>query len=430
MLDGKLKEYLEMIRTTKTIFILLIILSFGCDQDIQHEPIAESGSKPGVISEIQVFPQPGGAIIAYTLPDDKDLLYVKAVYELTNGQEREVKSSFYNNYVIIEGLGDTLEHTVTLKAVNRSEVESEPVMETFKPLPPAFWETFDSLKVSPTFLGVNIKTYNPFREDLVYIVLEKDSLTGEWVQSPNSWYSGAELINRTLRNYNGEVYDTVEYEIGIILRDNWLNYSDTLFQKFTPFYEEQIPSNRFLLKALVGDAPLFSKTTNRSALWDGQITGWPNTVLFTDQAYTPYVPHILTIDMGVTAKLNRMHHWDYPEWGAGGQNVYYANGAMREFQLWGSPLASPEGVSLDSMKTGATSWQLLGHFEEIKPSGLPPWSVNNDDIEAGLLGFDWLVDENAPPMRHVRIVCLKNWNDPAGTHVALAEVQFFGKLER
>ena len=69
----------------KLIFIPILLLYFGCDEHM-HEPITISdGNKPSKVENIIITPIPGGFDITYDVPNNNDLLYVKAVYKLTNG---------------------------------------------------------------------------------------------------------------------------------------------------------------------------------------------------------------------------------------------------------------------------------------------------------------------------------------------------------
>src|SRR5690606_24162556 len=103
---------------------------------------------------------PGGARVTYSIPDDQTILYVKAVFESHMGQEREVKSSVYKNYIDLDGFGDTNEYTVKLFAVNRSEIQSEPIECKVQPLTPPIYDVFESLEASEDFGGVNTKFTN------------------------------------------------------------------------------------------------------------------------------------------------------------------------------------------------------------------------------------------------------------------------------
>ena len=84
-----------MIKKYSKLFILAAgIFSFAAcngDADVNYP----SGSKeaPQQVTVREVKNQNGGAIIYYTLPDDPNLKYVKAVYEMKPGVEADARAS-------------------------------------------------------------------------------------------------------------------------------------------------------------------------------------------------------------------------------------------------------------------------------------------------------------------------------------------------
>lgn len=74
--------------------------------DYEAEPRGTNdGKAPAPITNISVKNVNGGAIIKYTPSDDVDLLYVKAIFTNTRGEQQEVRSSMYVDSLVIEGLG-------------------------------------------------------------------------------------------------------------------------------------------------------------------------------------------------------------------------------------------------------------------------------------------------------------------------------------
>ncbi|MGM0621997.1 MAG: DUF4959 domain-containing protein, partial [Bacteroidota bacterium] len=117
------------------IYILIAsALLFNACEEIEKEPLSSDSQPPQPISSTVVENEPGGATITYNLPDETDLLYVKAEYTLSDGEQYETRSSIYLNSVKVEGYGDTNEHTVTLYTVDRGENVSDPVDVTIQPL--------------------------------------------------------------------------------------------------------------------------------------------------------------------------------------------------------------------------------------------------------------------------------------------------------
>ena len=164
-------------KSLKLIYIPLLfwVCLTGCKKEITKMPIDKDSSVPGVVSNIKVVNTNGGAILTYSLPGDKNLLYVKAVYETSKGHWQEVKASYYTNSMELSCFGDTLEHTVSLFAVSKTEVASAPVTVTVNPLTPPCVLAFRTLKVIPAFGGVNIKASNLTKADLAIVPLRKST---------------------------------------------------------------------------------------------------------------------------------------------------------------------------------------------------------------------------------------------------------------
>lgn len=390
---------------SKSIFTMAItFLIVSCDQN-NLEPLENNSTPPDQVENVAVENLAGKAKITYTLPSNQDLLYVKAVYTLASGRIMEVKSSYYNNSLTVEGFADTDEHEIKLYAVNRSETESIPVVVKIKPLEAAIWGVFRSIVSKPAFGGVFIEASNLTRENLSILVMEKDEQS-DWVVNPRSIYTSTDIIGKTIRGFT-----PVNHDIAITVRDRWLNTTDTIFTSVTPYEEFTLAKSGYKHFPLPGDTKTHTSAIP-SGMWDGNIMDWPK-VFLTDGS----VPgqHVVTFDTGVLAKMSRIVIWDYPEYYNG--RTYYYIGDLKEFEIWGSASPNPDG-SLDS------SWFKLGTYNAVKPSGLPFGQQTTEDYDTAVAGFSWEFDVNAPKVRYLRIVSLKNWAG-IGT-MAIGEVQVYG----
>ncbi|RGN40288.1 DUF4959 domain-containing protein [Bacteroides oleiciplenus] len=374
--------------------IIAIILFIGCD-DISMKPITSGSDAPGMITNISVENQPGQAVITYSIPKNQNILYIKAVYPLANGETREVKASYYTNKIVVDGFADTNEHTIKLYAVNRSESSSEPAEVTIKPLENPIWEVFRSLKILPDFAGVKIRGENPTRANIAVEVLEKDTL-GNWQMMP-SIYTSAMEFSRTNRGL-----DTIPYNFAVTVRDRFLNYTDTIYETITPFFEEKIDMSRFTELKLTGDAeksPENPSLPGLSSIWMNapDYKNWQR--FMTGRSQTD--PQFVTFNMNKEVKLSRIKITNFGE--SSGNVDFYVDGHMRVFEIWG--LGKNELINGD----WSDDWQLLGRFENIKPSGLPLNQNSSEDIEAGRAGFDYDFDTEAGKVQYIRIKCIENW---------------------
>lgn len=403
---------LKFIKYISILILPLFGVLFSCSEDKGAKPLEHSTIAPGEVENIAVQNLPGKAKLTYSLPDDKDLLYVVAQYALENGTKMEVKASYYNNSMLLEGFRGNTETEVTVYAVNRSEVKSSPVKIKVNPLLAPIFDVYDALTVQPDFGGLRIKTVNPTKENLSILVLQKNT-QGDWEPSPKSIYTKTTTVNQALRGF-----EIKPQEFAFVIRDRWLNVTDTLFQEVTPIFEQLMPKSSYGAIKLANDAQVIG-TYPVTNLWDGQFLEWWGSY-FTGRTLD-IGNHLVTFDIGKITKLSRLRIWQFSE-PIGGQRLYYYLGAMRKFRIWGS----------NTLNNGDLSgWTNMGEyevgkdfFEVIKPSGLPYAQENNDDLIAARDGQDWEISIDKPAVRYLRIECLENWT--GGQFMAVSEVHVYG----
>ncbi len=387
----------------------VLLFALGCKQELEFRtPHGDNAEKPDVVTGVSVINLDGKAKITYKLPANANLLYVKAVYQYGTGESAEVKSSIYKDTILVEGFADTQEHDVTLYAVSRNEVLSDPVVVKVKPLEAPFRKVFQSIDVINAFGGYNLTASNPTRDNVSIIVMRRNNFNEFERDNFKSVYTKTDNIISKIRNL-----DTLEQDFAIYVKDHWGNNSDTLYTTIKPIFEQKLDPGKFRTFVLPGDAP---QVTNGAALqyaWDGRL-GWPYTS-FTHQINGGDRPHIITFDTGTLAKISRVWIRPFPE----GVRYYYLS-TMRRFEIYGSASPSLSGA-LDA------SWVLLGSYEVIKPSGLPYGTDNAEDQATAAAGFNWEVDLNAPKVRYIRIRCLENF--AGGTAQSINELEVYGSAQ-
>lgn len=397
----------------KTLYYKILSLLFfagtlcGCEEE-KREPFEQDATPPGQVSNVTVKPGPGIVTLNYTLPSDENLLYVKAVYTLQSGAEREVRASYYTNTMTLDGFFDTEEHEVKIYSYNKSEVASQPVIVKVQPLENPIWEVRRTLTLNADFMGVKVTADNKAKADVAIQVFYKDSLD-KWVNMEGIYTSTAS-INTTLRGL-----DTLHYEMGAVIRDRFLNYTDTVYASVSPFYETALDKSRYRGANLSGtDTPERPGSEGIDRLWDGQTT--------MAQRYMTAEPQdgeyaFCTVNIGQLAQISRIKFWTYPEWMADGSNPYYYGGSPRIIEIWGSENPNPDGSWDDS-------WFLLSTYEVIKPSGLPYGQNSDEDRRVADAGFDAIADPLAPRAQYLRFKQILNW---VGTKwLDMTEIQVYG----
>ena len=388
---------------------LLAIIITGCKQETLNKPTITNNNAPGVVTNVQVQNQNGQSALTYTLPSDNDLFYVKAVYETSPGKTREVVASQYTNTLTVDGFGDTLAHVVKLYAVNSSEKVSAPVAVTVTPLTPPFALAFRSLKITPTFGGFNVACDNPTQGNLAIVPMVDTANNGLFVQSKgmDNIYSNSVLIKASVRGQ-----PAVERKYAFFVRDRFLNHSDTLFLKFTPFYEEQFSKLDWATYVLPGDATNLYSYTDVSKIYDRNFTGgWPNCLFTVESAGSP---QMVTLDLGKQRVFSRFILNPFIEIG----NVYYVRGNLRDFEIWGSNNPNVNGA-LDA------SWTKLVTCNVVKPSGSPSGTETAADYNYAHDGWGFDFPAGISAYRYLRIRSLRNWT--GSYFMSISEFTLFGK---
>ncbi|WP_090504404.1 DUF5000 domain-containing lipoprotein [Pedobacter terrae] len=395
-------------KTISKLFLMLLLAITvsitGCKQD-ELKPFEKNDTPPGQVSNISVTNGPANAKITYTLPIDKDLLYIKAVYTLKSGVQAEVKSSYYNNSLLVEGFGDTAVHEVKVFSVNRSEVESAPVIVKIKPLENPIWSVYRNLRVIPDFAGVNFTSTNPAKADLsIEVMMFKD---GKYQQIGKNIYTAAADINQSIRGF-----DTLENKFAITIRDRWLNYSDTLYTKIKPLYETALSKSLYKPLKLPTDVGQTYSSTALENMWDNGFIDWPSCSL-TD--VSKVTSQWVTFDIGKPAIMSRIVIWNYPEYLNAGR-MYYYGGNLKDFEIWGSDNPPADG--------SFNNWVMLGSFKSTKPSGSPYGVQTSEDYAFANAGISYTLSSAGKKVRYLRIKTNKNWQGT--TFMSISEIQCYG----
>lgn len=396
-------------RTHHLIIFSLCLLAFGCKEE-KLEPIAKGGKAPGVVSNVNVDNQNGKVVLTYNIPNDPELLYVKAVYENRPGNKMETISTFYNTTLTLDGFSNTDEREVKLYSVSKSEVSSAPVTVKVKPLQPPVQRVFASLDFDRDFGGIKVDFVNADSANIAIGVLTRDA-QGAAVQK-DMYYTNAKA-----GSFNVRGFPATEQWFGLFVRDRWTNLSDTVWKQVTPLFEQQLDKKLFRLVTLPSDAKFFGSgpLTN---LWNDKVVGGSSSInTWMRTANGSGVPHWVTFDLGVTARISRFV--EIPRGAFDENNLLYNAGDPQLYEVWGIATLPTDGTF--------DGWTKLADCEVVKLSGLPGGVNSNDDILRAQAGFQFNVEATAPPVRYIRIKMLQTFGN--ADYFWMAEMTFFGELQ-
>lgn len=386
--------------------VLLVssILFFGCSRH-RNRVSNPNDAPPHPVSNISVKNIHGGAIIYYDLPQDQNLLYVKAVWTTKSQGKMVEKSSFYKDSLIVDGFINSSPHTVKLYSYSRGLNPSKVREVTVHPLTPSFKVAYNSINIWEAFGGIGLSYRNPDSSAIVITVLAKDKFG---------------RFSPLYRKYTSAVQDTFyvrglkskPQRFGYYVRNRFRNRSDTTYTTLKPILEVLLDKSKFSNARFPMDdwRPRFGAFR---LMWNNKAPWAPNT--YWQSKFTP-LPFFVTIDLGQLVKIDRIVLYGWP----GRSN--FARKFPYKYEFWGSqnPVIG-DGIPFDS------SWFKYGTFISTPPSGQYPPTQQDIDSQYPQ-GGDVTVIPNAadfPPTRYLRMRFLQSWGGE--DDIMIAEIDIYGQ---
>lgn len=402
------------------VLLFLLVISGGCKEDFVGQP-AIDGVAPGKVKNPVAESIPGGAKITYDLPNDYDLLGVKAVYYV-KGEQKYSISSMYNNFVTVEGYGTTEEQKVYLYTLDKSNNESAPVEVKIQPGTPPGEVILNTLEMVEDFGGVLLTWKNPMKANIALYLLAADE-QGE-LQLAKIVYSSA-----TEGSYNLRGFDDAEREFGVYIRDRWDNYTPVKSGTYKPYFEFKLDKTLWKRKILRGDNTTQYNNTSWAfeKMFDEIVSG--SNGWHTKSQSNPFY---FTIDLGVTAKLSRYELFQR-------LNMAYRHYNPKRWRIYGCVEPRTDMDWSDEYWIGVLDddknmieepgfkedWALLIESTIEKPSGSGP-IITDDDLEAANLGHGFFFGADTPPVRYIRFQVDETFGGSKSFHIS--ELSLFGQL--
>ncbi len=388
--------------------VALSITFAGCQKvDSPVEVISNDMTKPEKISNTTVENLDGSAKITYTLPNSKNLLYVLATYSINDNRVRETKASYYTNTILVDGFARSKEYQVTLYAVSRANVKSDPVVVTVHPKIPNYQLVNAAVNITADFGGANFFGLNPNKAPLALHMLVYNETTKRYDEQ-EPVYLTSDTIDLSIRNL-----PPTPHKFGIYTTDRFGNASDTLIKTLTPLKESLLDKSKFVTYNLPSDAPI-GYGWNLSYFFDGSITGTGWHTLSAPQT-------IGTFSMGVTAKISRFTVWQRPPEWYGYQNA-------RKITIWGSSKNNPANMVPPNNSAPGTivgDWVNMGNFVfPNPPSGLQPSQANDADKAFVAQGINFTMPRTSPEVKYIRYHVTQTWGGL--DYVNAMEISIYG----
>lgn len=394
------------------LLLIALLLHTACDeQHIGQYPI--DNIAPQKVFNVKVENLQGAVNIIYDLPDESDLLYVKAEYRLGNGEIRTVKTSVYSNKMHIKGFGKSAKQTIKIYAVDSSQNESEPVEVEIHPANAAIYDILENIQTSVTWGGFKLSWSNPMKEEIVVEVLKMDETTKSF-SFIESFYSSEIDADKAVRGL-----DSTLTTFGIFIRDAFYNYSDTIELQIKPLYEESIPKTGFKgfnLSSQFKQHTAFGGPMPQ--MWDGITNVRENCYyIMTGNVTMPF----FTMDLGVKAKISRFRIWQRIDY-------LFALHNPKEFEWYGTNNSSAANDNEDINWKNNDNWTKIDSYESKRPSGGTTGDpITAEDEAYARAGEEFEFPIDAPSYRYLRFQLISTWSGSSGVHIN--ELSFWGQIE-
>ena len=394
------------------LYLLSFLFLFMACEEKTADPISKSGGKPDKVTEITTEATPGGVIISYRIPNNEDVLGVKAVYTITNGRTYESSSSYYNSSLELEGYNDVREYEAKVYTINRAQELSDPVIVKFTPLESPIKQTEKTIKVFNSYGGIVFIWDNPANYPLDYEIFtatEKESFR------PVAYTTSKALADTlTIIDLPG-----IPHRFATVIRDRWGNETDTIHvlggNYITPFIQEKL--SKGLMKALVldNDTKFDEYEGEYQFVIDDLLTTYNHTPMMNVSGAS------FTVDLGRPVKLSSFRLFHRPRSSNDEHAGYYYQGNLRVFELFGC-LETP------SQSGNWSEWTKLLNCEVKKPSGLEGLAMTDDDMALAESGFPFTLPmtEEEQIVRYVRFRVNTVWGN-INEFIYVAELDFYGQ---
>ena len=393
-------------KTIKILAILLIpiITLIGCKDDENQE-----STPPGSLTIENITPTNGGGIISYTLPNDSDILFVRAEYTNSLGIDVYRVSSSHNDSIEIDGLNQNTPVQVRLFVIDENENMSQPVEVEFTPLPSFIFLVQESISIAPELGGVKIEWDN-IAEKTVYVHLHIVNGGEEEIRILSSNSASESIFVRGLESVEMTFLTKVEDFDGNITD---LEEKATL----TPLFEEMIDKSTWTL---------MSQLSVNGNAWEGETTAFWDDIVDTaetnsDNSYfiiwrdqnggTLDWPLDIVINLNKNVRIHRFKVWQRAFWynGPTGIPYYYQEENMRSFDLYAS--------------NNSVDWTLLGQFD-IGDPGDENGNIPQDFIDAAADGHDFDLEGVSEKFNYLKFSITSNYG--SDTYVHGSEITLWG----
>ena len=362
-----------------SIFMFATLFSCTSEEDLDTKA-------PESVTNISVTPTNGGGVINYSLPTDDDILYVKAVYTNSQGEEVFRVSSKHTSAIEVNGLNQTTPLKVKIYVVDESENSSEAAEIEFTPLKSFIFLVQESIQITPDLGGVKI-AWDNIASKTVFVYVHILDGANEIIRILSSNNAQENIFIRGLASTEMTFSTKVEDFDGNItdLEDKG---------KYTPFFEEKIDKSTWSLMS--------GQSINGNAYEGRTVNFWDDIVdtVETDADNSYFIatrdnnggslnfPLDIVIDFNKNVKIQRFIVWQRAYWyNGGGVTYHYQEENLKSFNLYSS--------------TDNQTWNLLGEFDIGDPRD-GAGNISAAAFQEAIDGHEFSLDNTSDAFRYLK----------------------------
>ena len=444
-----MNNYLKYFVWGLILLITMPVAFFSCGE--QEDEFSKAPAPAQVISPTWVATN-GGALISYTLPNDKNLLFVKAEYVNSLGNKVFRSSSQYSNQIDIDGFNDLNSHQINLISVGHNSKESEPVTITVVPDTSYIELIRKNMVIQKAVGGLNIKWYNPSKKTVyVYMTYNSELDRNRSVER---------ILASEVENYNYNIrgLDTIPYQVDIVVEDLTGNKTASADKgKHIPDPEQKIDKKTWKLVAnLSCNGNMWEGLTERffdDVIDVMELGGDPRNyplgdprgndsyfIIHKDNNSDPIQwingsneltkPLLIVIDMNKYAALSRIVWWQRAyhynsatPFQPNTQWHYYTETNMRAFLFMGLTQEQMVGMTKTSLATKIWReyWMNCDAGDPYNSDGIIPASKYKEAAD----GHEFVLPNFSQPFRYIIIGITKSYGSE--TQIEGSEITLYGQ---
>ena len=468
----------------KSIYMFRVVFCLMCVVCCLSSCNDDDDTSLSAVTNLSYEPTMGGAIITFTAPANNDLLYVKAAYTNSMGDNVYRTTSIYDNKIEIDGLADeTKTYPVYVSAVDKWGGETSASVINVTPNRSYINIIQDHLELRPMCGGLSVLWINPMGIESQDEITSKNPGKAVYVvvdYTDSAGVTRTRYLTSKLREAKARIRGLMagHYDVTFHVEDfagnktaqsvpqNYLVPAETEFPKFVEvedpksgtikkFYWEMIARLTTLQPAWeytnesIFDGIIDSNTKDTRNYAGTDCDGTSN-ITGAKVSYGAAIPWDtdqvdIVIDMHQVVSISRLKGWQrcfkygsQPYSGRAEDQTngisddydYYQPDNLKRFKVFGSMTLNEDDWFLIKdcdIATNTTAGPLPIYWTNPDYFGREVYMPNNASYQAALEGHEWELDEMTDSVRYIRVRFVENWDLSKRGVSGLSELNLYGQ---